>query len=126
MEGIHAGLEDGTTWAGTEPQSISEMMDKRDGVMQDMGSKLNGPLHKRELELQGIVAQAWCSAENEHKEMDPTLACEIARLVYLDEEMQLDLAEDQVNLGCATTGELLAEIEARCSGTLDYRTVGND
>ena len=110
-----------------KPQSISEMVDKRDGVT----SKPDGPIidefppieegpyteayieegvyieeaphieegayieeveremfkdESREIELRGIVAQAWCSNENLHKEMDVTLAREIARLIYQNEQ----------------------------------------
>ncbi len=104
----------------SKPQSISEMIDKRDGVTSK--PLIRGPrvVDKREVELQGIIAQAWCSEENSHKEMDVALASEIARLVYVDEEMQLDLAEDQANLGCATTKEILCELTLRCQdGTIN-------
>ncbi len=132
----------------SKPQSISEMMEKRDGVtskplikpMAEGGPYSQSPqwagvplLTLREIELRGIVAQGWCSKENSHKEMDPVLSAEIARLVYANEKMQLDPPQDQamlryatremfkdegaeapITLECATTKEILYELAIRC------------
>ena len=77
----------------------------------------------REIELIWLIAQAWCLKENNHKEMDVELVCEIARIVYKNE---LEMREPY--LGCATTRELLNEIRARIEtdGNLDYKTVESD
>ena len=66
------------------------------------------------------AAQAWCTPETEKKVMDKDLAIAFA-----------DIIEEIWNkpwLGNATTGELLAELMARCemNGTLDYRTTGEN
>jgi hypothetical protein len=68
-------------------------------------------------ELRGCVARGWCSPKNARKVMDSDLAEAIAREVW-------DMLNPP-NLGCATTRELLAELQARTEvdGSAGYRTV---
>ena len=74
-------------------------------------------------EIQGAVARGWCSPRNEKKVMDVDLATAISM-----EVMKLFIANKEPKLGCATTGQLLAEIKARIemNGQLDYRTIDID
>jgi hypothetical protein len=67
-------------------------------------------------ELRGAVARGWCSPKNAATVMDSDLAEAIAREVW-------DMLNPP-NLGCATTRELLAELQARTEvdGSASYRT----
>jgi len=64
-----------------------------------------------------MIAVAWCSDKNKHKEMDVDLAEDCAII--------LNKAMNEPRLGLATTGELIDEIKARCEidGVLGYKTV---
>jgi len=66
------------------------------------------------------VAQGWTTDKNKSKEMDVALA--MAIVANVERVLALD---QQPQLGCATTRELLAELSARVeiSGNLDYRTI---
>jgi hypothetical protein len=62
------------------------------------------------------AAQAWCCEKTKHLVMDTDLAESFANILVI--EMY------RPNLGCATTKELLEEIEARVD--LNYKTIDQD
>lgn len=64
------------------------------------------------------AAQAWCKEKTKHLTMQPELAEAFADI--LDEIWQ------KAWLGNATTGKLLAELQARAElgGYIDYKTTG--
>ena len=61
------------------------------------------------------AAKAWCGEKAKDKEMDVDLAEEFAKILI--DHMYAP------HLGCATTGELLAEIMERVD--LEYKTIGH-
>ena len=71
-------------------------------------------------EIMEAVARGWCHPKNENKIVDVDLAEAIR-----DEINELRRSDIEPKLGCATTGQLLAEIKARIEidGKLDYRTI---
>lgn len=62
------------------------------------------------------AAKAWCGEKTKDKTMDADLAEEFAKILI--DHMYAP------HLGCATTGELLAEIMARVD--LEYKTMDSD
>jgi len=64
-----------------------------------------------------LAATAWTKPKTENLVLDPVLGEEFAVII--------DKLINEPHLGCATTGELLDEIKARCeiNGTIGYRTV---
>ena len=71
-------------------------------------------------ETMEAVARGWCHSKNENKIVDVDLAEAIS-----DEINELRRSDIEPKLGCATTGQLLAEIKARIEmdGKLGYRTI---
>ena len=75
----------------------------------------------KELERRMVFAkqkatQAWCTEETKFIEMNPALLEEFAKILVIDTYLP--------HLGCATTRELLREIEARVD--LEYSTILGD
>ena len=66
------------------------------------------------------VAQAWCKEKTKHKDMDPSLAEEFAKILI--QEMYAP------HLGCAMTKELIDEVKTRIEmdGKLHYMTITNE
>jgi len=62
------------------------------------------------------AAVAWTDDETKKKIMDPELAEAFAKILVV--EMY------EPHLGCATTGELIAELKARSN--LGYKTIGHE
>jgi hypothetical protein len=78
-----------------------------------------------EADIRGAVARAWCTPENENKVIDTDLA-----LAASDEVYKLFLEDKTAYLGCATTLELITELQARAEVSAvvgekwpNYRTV---
>ena len=57
-------------------------------------------------EIQGAVARGWCSPENEKKVMD----VDLAKAISIEVE-KLFMADKNPQLGCATTEQLLDEMD---------------
>lgn len=66
-------------------------------------------------EIRGAVARAWCHPENANKVMDEKLA-----LAAADEVEKIIRADKTPQLGCATTLELVTELECRVRMAGEY------
>jgi hypothetical protein len=94
----------------TEREFIFKVEEKRREIIKEKERE-----HDRRMGFaRGKAAEAWCTPTTKSIVFDPILAEEFAEI--LCKEMY------EPHLGCATTGELLKELEARFDD-LDYRTI---
>ena len=113
-EAAEATVQERMEWAKKMRQSYEDEVARLKVQSNAQEKPMDEELERRMVFARERVAQAWCDKETSGVEMDSRLAEAFARRLVV--EMY------KPNLGCATTGEILDELRARCD--VNYSTIG--